>query len=617
MKKLFLALLMIISFVLSAQTTQDIKRNTTYYWGEATADTEQQASDAALRRLMNQISMRIVSSYQGKLKETDSGVEESVESIVNTHSTATLRNVKTIKTSLPEGIYVMHYIHKDEVQRIWENRKKLIYDIFNQAQEMENTGNLGNALKWYYFSLILIDSLPEENVEYAGINFSVEAPARINRILQEVSYSFASEQLYTDNERIFELEISYRGNPVSYIEFSFWDGYDQIRVTGKDGRATVHLLGASKDFDKLDIETRYDFEECRNEYKTVNELWDLVKRPSFKNRRRVQLEKTSGQLIVTTTAKRKSTVSRATIKKSSEPGQLNIVLDDSGECNVRQKIQTQTDGVMPLFNLKNNDQINEYFSDDTFLREKFKRILEYNQPMVVHEEFHADINPTATGWETRKFTVLNEYPTLKKQVTEHLVYDFDDNGNLLDMNYSILDDLYQDFVNKSKLSDDWQQRQVIIKFVEKYRTAYMNRDEDLLDSIFSDDAIIIIGRVMDKAEKTRDYRYDKLSDEQPDVEYIRMTKQEYLDRQKEVFKKQRDIYLGFSTFRITRKNNLEGVYGVSMRQHYSSTGYADEGYLFLLIDFNDEQPKIYVRSWQPQEWEEEKLVQLSNFRIHK
>ncbi len=607
MKKILLLALATLPLLLVAQTIQEIKSGD-YYWGEAMLENEQLASDAALHQLLNQISMRIVSSYEGKLKETDAGVEESVESIVQTHSTATLRNVKTIRTSLPEGIYVMHYIQRNEVQRIWDNRKKLIYDIYKQAQEMEETGNLGNALKWYYFSAILINSLPDETAEYNGINFSLEVPARINAILLGVRYRFDSEQLYTDNERIIDLDVSYNDKPVSYIEFSFWDGYDNIRVTGKDGLATVHLLGASKDFDKLDIETRYNFDECRNEYKTVNELWDLVCKPSFKNRKSIRLEKPG---------KEKPKAIATKTQKAEATGSLNIVLEKSNECPVHEAIQTQTNDVIPLFNRKDTAQIEKFFPGDSFLQEKFRRIMKFNQPMVVHDEFHADINPTATGWETRKFTVLNEYPTLKKQVTEHLVYDFDDEGNMQDLNYSILDDLYQDFVEKSKVVDDWKQRQVIIKFVEKYRTAYMNRDEELLDSIFSDDAIIIIGRLMDKSEKTRDYHYDKLNDEQPDVEYIRLTKEQYMQRQKETFKRQQDIYLGFSTFRITRKNNLEGVYGVSMRQHYNSTGYSDEGYLFLLIDFNDEQPKIYVRSWQPQEWEEEKLVQLSNFRIHK
>jgi len=54
-----------------------------------------------------------------------------------------------------------------------------------------------------------------------------------------------------------------------------------------------------------------------------------------------------------------------------------------------------------------------------------------------------------------------------------------------------------------------------------------------------------------------------------------------------------------------------------MRQHYNSTSYSDEGYLFLLVDFNEEFPKICVRTWQPQEWSEEKLIKLSNYIVHK
>ncbi len=613
MRRLTLILLIIVlPFIMAAQTIQEIKAGSEYYWGDATADSEQQASDAALRRLMNQISVRIVSSYQGKLKETDGSVEESVESIVNTHSTATLRNVETIKTSLPEGIYVLHYIHRGEVQKIWDNRKKLIYDIFSQASEMEASGNLGNALKWYYFCTVLINSLPEETVRYQEHNFSIEAPASINRILQGINFSFDSEQLYTDNERIIDLRIDYRGKPVSYLEFSFWDGYDQIRVTGKDGKATVHLLGSSKDFDKLDIETRYAFPECRNEYKTVSDLWDLVNKPTFKDRKRVMLDRPGEPSRHAQKMKRGKMSERVT-----SVDQLDITFHDETPCPVKETIEQQTLDVLPLFNVKDRFEAASHFSSDPFLSSKFKRILRYNQPSVVHTEFEAEINPTATGWESRKFTVLNEYPTLKKQVTEHLVYDYTPDGMLEDINYSILDDLYQDFVAKSKLGNDWENRQVIIKFVEKYRTAYMNRDSELLESIFSDDAVIIVGRILTPAEKTRDYKYDKLNEDQPDVEYIRMTKDEYMQRQKATFAKQQDIYLGFSTFRITRKNNLQGVYGVSMRQHYNSTGYSDEGYLFLLIDFNDAEPKIYVRSWQPQEWEEEKLIQLSNFRIHK
>ncbi len=60
-----------------------------------------------------------------------------------------------------------------------------------------------------------------------------------------------------------------------------------------------------------------------------------------------------------------------------------------------------------------------------------------------------------------------------------------------------------------------------------------------------------------------------------------------------------------------------GVYGVEMRQSYNSTTYSDEGYLFLLIDFSERDPLIYVRAWQPNEWNDSALVRTANFRIYK
>jgi hypothetical protein len=54
-----------------------------------------------------------------------------------------------------------------------------------------------------------------------------------------------------------------------------------------------------------------------------------------------------------------------------------------------------------------------------------------------------------------------------------------------------------------------------------------------------------------------------------------------------------------------------------MRQSYASTTYADEGYLFLLIDFAEEDPMIYVRAWQPETWSDDELIKTANFRIYK
>ena len=58
-----------------------------------------------------------------------------------------------------------------------------------------------------------------------------------------------------------------------------------------------------------------------------------------------------------------------------------------------------------------------------------------------------------------------------------------------------------------------------------------------------------------------------------------------------------------------------------MRQSYASTSYADEGYLFLLIDFEPDtlsnDPLIYVRAWQPNAWSKEEMIRTGDFVVHK
>ena len=136
----------------------------------------------------------------------------------------------------------------------------------------------------------------------------------------------------------------------------------------------------------------------------------------------------------------------------------------------------------------------------------------------------------------------------------------------------------------------------------------------MLDSLFAEEAVIIVGRILRKNKKKD---VSSIYNQLPDVEYTRYTKEQYIERQRKIFNERRELFVGYSTLEILRKNKQPSVYGISMRQNYLSTGYSDEGYLFLLVDFEDELPQIYVRSWQPQEWDENVLINGSNFRIYK
>ena len=128
--------------------------------------------------------------------------------------------------------------------------------------------------------------------------------------------------------------------------------------------------------------------------------------------------------------------------------------------------------MLNLLHQNDSNAIKKIFKDDVFLSHKLLTLLRYNNISFLEFSITADANKTYTGWEVRHVRVLNRYPSLNKQTAEYLVFDCDSAGTVNDVNFSLSNSLYQTFVREGKENNDWQKRQVMVKFTEKYRTAY-------------------------------------------------------------------------------------------------------------------------------------------------
>lgn len=165
--------------------------------------------------------------------------------------------------------------------------------------------------------------------------------------------------------------------------------------------------------------------------------------------------------------------------------------------------------------------------------------------------------------------------------------------------------------------DDAAHQRLILNYVEHLRTSYTTKDIDFLEQLFSENALIVVGTVIHTAPETAGHY---LSPTQ--VLYNIKTKSEYLRNLKRIFRANKHIDVRFSDFRIMRHPTVPGIYGVSLRQGYSSDLYSDDGYLFLLWDFRDETaPKIHVRTWQPNLRDdhtplpEDEIIDIRNFNL--
>lgn len=192
---------------------------------------------------------------------------------------------------------------------------------------------------------------------------------------------------------------------------------------------------------------------------------------------------------------------------------------------------------------------------------------------------------------------------------QEAVINFDNQGKIVSINLSLAPHLYSKVLKKNTSETDLRRRQFILDFVENFRTAYNRKDLILLEKVFSDDALIITGNVINV--KTRDSSYNIQK-----VVRKKQSKVEYLNGLKRVFANNKRINVKFENINVILHPTKTDYYGVTLTQGWYADRYSDEGYLFLLIDFTNEQnPEIHVRAWDDIKVADNDRVYLSDFDI--
>ena len=195
------------------------------------------------------------------------------------------------------------------------------------------------------------------------------------------------------------------------------------------------------------------------------------------------------------------------------------------------------------------------------------------------------------------------------EVYEEGILLFTPSGNLSGIRIALPEHQYSRLMREGTDLIDRDRRRHIINFTEEFRTAYNTKDIDFIRAVFSDQALIVVGRMVQETDETSPYEQQ--------VEYLRFGKEEYLDRLERVFRVNRFIDVTFDDVRIHRHPLYDDIYGVNMEQYYTSSTYSDEGFLFLLVDFQDpDAPMIHVRTWQPMRaTPEDRIFQLGDMEI--
>ncbi len=233
-------------------------------------------------------------------------------------------------------------------------------------------------------------------------------------------------------------------------------------------------------------------------------------------------------------------------------------------------------------------------------------------------------------WPMKNGYMLRQIPMIMNPQGEQFgqgayqecVVEFDKRGTITDIRF-VFDTQLSESMEKCGEVVELERKMQILKYCDRFRTAYCTKDIKFLEQVFSDDALIITGNVV-TSKKPEGGMTQK-------VEYKQQTKQQYLSNLRRAFLRNKYIDVKFNEIgengeeggcgTVTRSANNRNMYGVRLRQEWKSSNYSDTGYVFLLWDFTDENnPVIHVRTWQPEyvggkKMAEEEIFSLSDFDL--
>ena len=222
-----------------------------------------------------------------------------------------------------------------------------------------------------------------------------------------------------------------------------------------------------------------------------------------------------------------------------------------------------------------------------------------------------------SGYQARgiQATVTRQPEDCSDPKARELTISFDKSGNITRVGFALLNNHLSVPKGEQEVYDV-RRKNEILKFVEDFRNYYNEKDIESLRKIYSDDALIITGRV-----ETRKESGDFNQQIKKKTTYTVQNKDEYLKNLSTLFRNNKYIDVSFEEIMISPANSeaMNNFYGVNLIQHWTSKDksgkeYKDTGYLFMLWDFNEDPPVVHVRAWQSSDVPDDDIIMIDDYR---
>ncbi len=291
---------------------------------------------------------------------------------------------------------------------------------------------------------------------------------------------------------------------------------------------------------------------------------------------------------------------------SAAYNQVRLVISDGiANQQIKQQMERAVSVIMTEINRSQESNLIQldlpaiYITRDA--RQELNQLWENDHFRCVEDEIVLRCLTTRTGYQVRGIPLIVKAADGGEELGyQEAVVSFDERGTITSFYYTINPEIYSNLrkqwmQEKHHEVTDLKDRMMILDYVEHFRTSYNQKDLKFLRQVFSPNALIITGKVI-KVGKS-----EVMPNGGRQIVYTPQTKQEYLKNLEKTFKTNSYIKVTFDNVMIVSHPTIKGIYGVTVKQHWKSSRYSDEGYVFMVWDFrNPDLPQIHVRTWQPE-----------------
>ncbi len=594
-RALTLTILAIFTMYSHAQSIDEIKKNSNYIWGEGNGTTMSDAEGEALRQMSVQISVSVYNSSYDE-ESNDNSVQKAVLQSV---SSAKFTNVQMRVLEEEPNAKVFCFMSRSEVKKMFEKRANHIVNMVDAGKTAESRMMIDEALRNYYWALVLAKTTPEP-VEIEFNDKKGEAtsllPIKIKSVLAMINASVDEIQ---DGKNLI-LGFTYNGKPVSSLNFKYNDGQSIVGpIVARDGIGEASMASIPAD-GKLHLTYELRF---RNEVDPTDSdiagAFNAGFLPNINSSVAIAIKNNSKKKAAAPVlASTEILAAQPTNDKHSIAMQNADNTDDLQQAVLAVEAAISSNNPKSAFN---------YFTPEGYTL--FANLMAKNGKVTLVGKAQSHNFIIADGYIIGRATNIKRQFRNGKAFMEKLVYRFNPESRKIEsVAFALTQRAENDIMNAAA---SWPEvsRWAILNFMEDYQTAFALKRTDYINSIFSDDALIITGTILKKlnnAERAFDRSKSLDLGGPKDIAYSQLSKTEYIDRLRKIFSTREYVHLQFED-NVTRMIDLPAInginkgaaFGIEIKQRYESTGYSDDGYLTMVFDTRGKLPIIHVRLWQP------------------